>query len=93
MRELTWNDFADAAGKPYAIAIGGHRIDLTLDRVEQLPPSPREAGSFRLEFVGPPDPVLPQAIYPLTGEAETHEIFLVPIARDAAGARYEAVFF
>jgi hypothetical protein len=93
MRELTWDDFADAAGTTYAIEVGDDRVDLTLDRLEQLPHSPRATGAFRLEFLGPLERVLPQAIYPFSLEGEPVEIFIVPIAREAAGIRYEAVFF
>ena len=92
MRELTWDDFADAAGSSYTIETGVGPLELRLDRVEQLPPSVRTAGSFRLEFLGPIDPALPQAIYPLDDGDEVLEIFIVPIAREAAGMRYEAVF-
>ena len=92
MRELTWDDFADAAGSSYTIETGIGPLELTLDRVEQLAPGVRAAGSFRLEFLGPLDPTLPQAIYPLDDGNEVLEIFIVPVAREAAGMRYEAVF-
>jgi hypothetical protein len=48
---------------------------------------------FRLEFLGPTDPVLPQRTYRLEHAAlGPLEIFLVPIARDAGGTTYEAIF-
>jgi len=93
MRELTWDDFADATGSTYTIEAGGDRIDVTLDRVEQLPHSPRAAGAFRLEFLGPLKPILPQAIYPFDGGGDPMELFIVPIAQEPAGVRYEAIFF
>jgi hypothetical protein len=38
-------------------------------------------------------PLLPQRIYRLEhAELDTLELFLVPIAQDASGTRYEAVF-
>ena len=48
---------------------------------------------FRLAFLGPADPVLPQRTYRLDHDAlGPLDIFLVPIARDAAGTTYEAIF-
>jgi hypothetical protein len=39
------------------------------------------------------DPILPQAIYAFRNGGVTLEIFVVPIARDQDGTRYEAIFF
>lgn len=48
---------------------------------------------FRLAFLGPADPILPQRIYRLEHDAlGALDIFLVPIARDAGGTTYEAIF-
>ena len=93
MRDLTWDDFADAAGRAYTVEAGDARVELTLDRIEQLQNSPRPAGGFRLEFLGPLEPVLPQAIYPFGADGDSIAIFVVPIAREAGAIRYEAVFF
>ena len=92
MRELTWEEFADAAGTVYVIEVEEQRLELALDRVDELPSAGRAAGSFRLEFLGPSDPVLPQAIYPLRHGEDLFEIFIVPIGREPAGTRYEAIF-
>jgi hypothetical protein len=49
--------------------------------------------SFSLEFLGPSDPVLPQAIYRFSHPSlGTHDIFIVPVGRDGDGTRYEAIF-
>ena len=56
------------------------------------PGSSRSAGSFRLEFRGPCDPILPQAIYHFRREAEFADIFIVPVGQDARGTLYEALF-
>lgn len=49
---------------------------------------------FSLLFRGPAGPVRPQQIYCLQPEGSTApmELFLVPVAADAAGVDYEAVF-
>ena len=72
---------------------GGVRVELTLEKAAELPSSGREAGTFRLEFRGPREPVLQQAIYPFRGPGEAFEIFIVPVAREAQGTLYEAVFY
>ena len=52
-----------------------------------------ERDPFRLEFLGPADPVLPQRTHRLEHDAlGTFDIFLVPIGRDARGTSYEAIF-
>lgn len=94
MRALTWDEFADATGSVYAVAVGEHRFELTLDKASEIASAGREGGSFRLEFLGPSDPVLEQAIYPFRrGDEDPFEIFIVPVARDTRGTRYEAIFY
>jgi hypothetical protein len=93
MRALTWEEFAGAEGALYDVAAGEERFELTLSRAVELPSAGREGGSFRLEFVGPYEPILPQAIYPFRRGEDVLEIFIVPIAREPAGTRYEAVFY
>jgi hypothetical protein len=48
---------------------------------------------FALLFEGPAQPVLPQRTYALGHPAlKGVEVFLVPVARQAGGVHYEAVF-
>ena len=48
---------------------------------------------FSIVFLEPAAEVLPQAIYRFDhDELGAFELFVVPIARDADGTRYEAVF-
>ena len=42
---------------------------------------------------GPVHPLLPQATYPFRHGEEVDEIFIVPVAQDANGTQYEAIFF
>lgn len=92
-RGLRWEDFAGRAGTSYTVAAGGAALQLRLDKAQELSDSGREGGSFRLEFVGPAEPILPQAIYRFAGPDGEQEIFMVPIARTNDGARYEAIFY
>ena len=93
MRALTWDDFASAAGTAYSVAAGSHEHELVLDRAEKIASAGRDGGAFRLEFLGPADPVLPQATYAFRRAGdEPLEIFVVPVGRDASGTRYEAIF-
>ena len=94
MRELNWDEFAGAEGTTYAVTgETGGSVPLTLEKAVELPSSGRTAGSFRLEFRGPSDPVLPQAIYRFSNGEERMEMFIVPLARSDNGTIYEAVFY
>ena len=90
MTDLTVSDFT--AGEDYRVSSDGEEVVLRLDQVQALPRAVREAGGFRLEFVGPLAPYLPQATYGLVRDGARRDIFLVPVAREADGIRYEAIF-
>lgn len=92
MELLALDDFTDAVGAAFTVAAGDAEFALTLESAADLPMPGGPTGSFRLEFVGPAQPILPQAIYPFRREEESFDIFIVPIAQDAAGTRYEAIF-
>ena len=93
MGDLSLADFSGAIGEPYEVEAEGQRHRLELVAAEELSPSGRPAGSFRLEFRGPFEPILPQSIYGFRRDGETHEIFVTAIGREAEGTRYEAVFY
>ena len=55
-------------------------------------PHPRRA-PFSLYFLGPPAPVLPQAMYTFRHDHFTlGQVFIVPVGADAEAVEYEAVF-
>lgn len=92
MRELTVADFNDRIGQDFSADVEDGQLPLTLDGVQELPSMGRQGGAFRLEFLGPHQPILPQAIYPLHIAEERMEIFIVPIGQEPGGVRYEAIF-
>jgi hypothetical protein len=98
LQHLTVATFAPLVGDRFTLRAGEDvALELELVDVNDLvgsegPPAGRRA-PFSIHFRGPAEPLLPQAIRPL----EHHdlgrlEIFLVPLAQDANGTRYEAVF-
>jgi len=93
IEDMHFSHFADRVGKSFDVTVGGRLLSLVLDAAQELPGSPRPGGAFRLEFLGPLDPVLEQGIFPFEIDGDRFEIFVVAIARDANGMRYEAVFF
>jgi Domain of unknown function (DUF6916) len=92
MRALKLDEFIEREGQSFELRLGDLEIVLTLAKVNALPDSGREGGAFTLDWVGPYEPVLPQGNYSLHHGDSEFEIFMVPIAQERAGTRYEAVF-
>lgn len=92
MRELSLVDFSGAVGSTYLVQAEDCQLNFTLEMAVELDPSVRAAGSFRLEFRGPAEPVLEQATHRFHQGDEVFDIFIVPVARDANGTLYEAIF-
>ena len=91
MTMLRLSDFLP--GTVYTVAADARNLPLALDKAQALSDSGREGGAFRLEFLGPGEPVLPQATYGFRNGQTEHDIFIVPIAREGDAIRYEAVFY
>jgi uncharacterized protein DUF6916 len=99
LEQLTLAAFQDQLGKVFRLDPGGGAPGLNVALIEardltraDSAPGPRRS-PFSLVFLGPPGPILPQRIYPLTNDAMGRlEIFLVPIGSDANGVQYEAIF-
>ena len=96
---LTHDDLALRLGERFRLtrtAPETGALVLELLRVDASPTRdrvPRARSPFSAIFLGPADPVLPQQFYRLENAAlGALDIFLVPIARDERGVRYEAVF-
>jgi hypothetical protein len=75
---------------------GGQPLELELVEVKgYLGKAHEQQGMERFSafFTGPREPLMRQAVYALEHEGMgTFELFLVPIAQDEQGSRYEAVF-
>lgn len=88
---VTQATFAPLMGEPFFVA--GLEPPLVLDAVREHAGQGGERTPFSLEFVGPAEPLLAQQTLRLEhAELGVLELFVVPIARDSGGARYEAVF-
>jgi hypothetical protein len=92
MAGLRLEDFETLVGETWQVEAEGRPVPLRLDRAQKLPRAMRPEGGFRLEWLGPADSFLPQASYRFRRDGDTCEMFVVPVAKDAAGYRYEAVF-
>lgn len=92
MRDIGLEDFAGKVGATFPVEHEGEEVPLRLERIVPLPPSQRERDSFRLDWRGPREPLLPQAIYAFRSGEELLEIFIVPISQDEEGTSYEAIF-
>ena len=94
--DLTLAAFEPLVGDRFEIAAaveGGESIELILESATKSAAWPGGRDPFSLIFRGPPEPLLPQAIYPLAHAAlGVLEIFVVPIARDAESVSYQAIF-
>jgi hypothetical protein len=93
---LTYESFTPHVNSTFALALGESAIDLTLTQATRQPALPfpgmvREP--FSLIFRSGSPVVLPQRTYPLKhAELGKLDIFIVPIARDAQGIVYQALF-
>ncbi|TPK58186.1 hypothetical protein FJ546_24135 [Mesorhizobium sp. B2-4-19] len=79
-------------GQVFTVEAGAGTVSMELSAVTPIAASPRPGGGFSLMFRGPRETPLPQATYRFTGASGVHDIFIVPVAADATGRLYEAVF-
>lgn len=98
LEQLTLTHVRPTVGTPYALDLGEYgAVDLTLLSADGYGDPPTAEATrrqpFSLEFRGPLDPQLGQATYQLVhAELGSLAAFLVPIARDPEGMRYQAIF-
>jgi len=93
--QLTVDDFAPTLQEPYALDLDGQgTLDFTLLEARRLGDGLDGARDpFALVFRGPLDPQLEQRTYGIEHPRLGRLLFfIVPIAREADGMRYEAIF-
>jgi len=90
--DLSLADFEGYVGEEHEIVFTDATIPVVLETAQALPRSMREAGAFRLEWRGPAEPILAQAIYRFRRGEQLFDMFIVPVGRDARGTLYEAIF-
>ena len=93
---LTEQEFSKHLNSKFQLKLENRELELELVEVKGYPAGPNERSGmerFSVFFEGPSDVYLPQRLYPLKHERMgDFEIFLVPIAQNENGYRYEAVF-
>lgn len=93
--QLTEAEFSKHLNTKFRVP-GEHLIELELTEVKGYLSQANEQGGmerFSAFFNGPPEPFLRQRVYALEHDRMgAFELFLVPIAKDENGFRYEAVF-
>ena len=97
---LTENEFSKHVNTNFRLKLNTtdreHEVELKLTEVKGYAKKAEEHSGmerFSVFFDGPGDAQLPQGVYSLSHDGMgDFEIFLVPIARDERGFRYEAVF-
>jgi hypothetical protein len=90
--ELSLADFEAFVGEPHEIVFTDGTLPVALEKAQELPRSTREAGAFRLEWRGPAEPLLPQAVYRFRRGEQLFDMFIVPVGSDERGILYEAIF-
>jgi hypothetical protein len=94
MLTLTLADFMEYLQQPFQITAGSTTLTLVLTEARPITGGrPGDRQPFSLIFRGPPQPILPQAIYDFPHPKHgVLGIFIVPVGADAPGATYEAIF-
>jgi hypothetical protein len=96
LRELTYESLTGRVGETFRDTEAGFELELieVEDLTETAGGVPEGTRTpFSLIFRAPGEPLLAQSIRPLVhDELGDLPIFLVPIAREADGMRYQAVF-
>ena len=96
MRLLSLDDFARHLGESFAVTVNGSDVEFALIQATPLTVRPNMLDArapFSLIFRNTAPVLFPQQTYSVThGVLGVMGIFLVPIARDAEGFLYQAVY-
>ena len=88
--EAKLDDFE--VGATYEVEVGETVVPLALKAATALPQSVRQAGSFVLDFRGPPDRMFGQGVYRVRKGTESWDMFLAAHAPEQDGAVYQATY-
>lgn len=93
---LTENEFSQHLNTKFRVNLDDSHMDLELVEVKSYIGKPVEQEGmerFSIYFQGPADPHLPQELYTFShDQMGEFDLFIVPIGKNDAGFRYEAVF-
>jgi hypothetical protein len=94
---LSKESFAEQLNTKFRVLLeNAPEVELELVELVEFPTlthSRSDVERFSLYFYGPSDLLLPQRMYRVAHERlGEHDIFLVPVAQEPRGYRYEAVF-
>ena len=92
MEGLRLEDFSGAIGESWELETEAGPVSLRLDRAQALKRALRPEGGFRLEWSGPAERLLEQAIYRFRRDGGVCEMFIVPVGRKGDSIVYEAIF-
>jgi hypothetical protein len=94
--DVSLEKFSTLIGDRFAVHSNeAGELAVTLSEASALSdrPSPTGRIPFSILFDGPPEPILPQRIYPLEHPLLGRlELFLVPLQPESGRARYQAIF-
>jgi hypothetical protein len=95
--DLTEEEFSKHVNTKFRVGVDEDTsVELELTEVKGYLSQQREQTGmerFSLYFNGPAEPFLPQKLYPFAhDQMGEFEIFIVPIAQNEQGFRYESVF-
>lgn len=91
--QLSREDFTGLPSGALHIDHQGASLPMEVLELRELPPISPRAAPFAVVLSGPASPMLPQGLHALVHPVHGRlELFMVPIARDARGTRYEIIF-
>lgn len=94
LEHMTLATFTELLQSDFRILTGGDRpaVAMKLVQAEDRGSSPHQE-QFAILFRGPLEPALGQGLYQMEQDRlGSFDMFIVPVARDAQGYQYEAIF-
>jgi len=98
LEDFALETFVGLVGEVFRVTLDdGSMLELRLASAVASPSRPNAEppgrAPFSTVFHGPPEPILPQRIYPFQNDTlGEFEMFIVPIGPEGSAMQYEAVF-